>query len=383
MNDIVLGIPSFNEQDSISHVVKQIDRSLKVNFKNKKAMIICVDGGSTDKTASVFLSTRTKTEKLVVQTAPEKKGKGNGLKKFFDYASEAQAAAINDADLKSINPKWVKLQLDAILKKKYDYATPYYSRYKYDGTITNNICYPLIKSVFGYDIRQPIGGDFAFSGKLAQYWKKAFWPVNARLFGIDIFMTTNAVLGNFRLCQLNLGAKIHRAKDPALTLEPMFRQVVSTLFKLIIENKNFLKKVKKIRKTPILGAKIKKKPKPIKVNLQKMQERFINGFKQHYRSMKQSLSKEDYHSIKMMAHSGKIYVPAEFWAKLVFDHIIAYKKNEKNSSTVLRSFVPLWFARTYTFVKETEDMPNDKAEKLIEKQADDFFRQRDYLIRSI
>ena len=40
-------------------------------------------------------------------------------------------------------------------------------RHKYDGTITNTIVYPLTRALYGKRIRQPIGGDFGFSGRLA------------------------------------------------------------------------------------------------------------------------------------------------------------------------------------------------------------------------
>ena len=40
---------------------------------------------------------------------------------------------------------------------------PLYARYKYDGTITNTVTYPLTRALYGHRIRQPIGGDFGVS----------------------------------------------------------------------------------------------------------------------------------------------------------------------------------------------------------------------------
>ena len=44
-------------------------------------------------------------------------------------------------------------------------------------------------------------------------------------FGIDIWMTTTALVGGFRVCQSFLGAKIHDAKDPGADLTAMLVQV--------------------------------------------------------------------------------------------------------------------------------------------------------------
>jgi hypothetical protein len=46
-------------------------------------------------------------------------------------------------------------------------------------------------------------------------------------------MTTSAITQSFRICQSNLGVKIHDAKDPGHHLGPMFRQVLSALFSLM------------------------------------------------------------------------------------------------------------------------------------------------------
>ena len=53
---------------------------------------------------------------------------------------------------------------------------PLYHRHKFDGTITNGIVYPLTRALYGRRIRQPIGGDFGFSGELARvYLAKPVW----------------------------------------------------------------------------------------------------------------------------------------------------------------------------------------------------------------
>ena len=62
--------------------------------------------------------------------------------------------------------EWIELLAGPVLKGGYDYVAPLYARYKYDGTITNSIVYPLTRALYGQRIRQPIGGDFGFSGSL-------------------------------------------------------------------------------------------------------------------------------------------------------------------------------------------------------------------------
>ena len=72
-----------------------------------------------------------------------------------------------DSDLRSITPEWIELLLAPVLRDRCDFVAPLYLRHKYDGTITNSIVYPLTRSLYGKEVRQPIGGDFGFSGRLA------------------------------------------------------------------------------------------------------------------------------------------------------------------------------------------------------------------------
>ena len=59
-----------------------------------------------------------------------------------------------DSDLRSIVPEWIELLAGPILKGGFDYVTPLYQRYKYDGTITNTVTYPLNRALYGLRIRQ-------------------------------------------------------------------------------------------------------------------------------------------------------------------------------------------------------------------------------------
>ncbi len=55
----------------------------------------------------------------------------------------------------------------ACFEYEYTHIAPYYHRHKYDGTITNGIIYPMTRTLYGKSVRQPIGGEFGFSGRLA------------------------------------------------------------------------------------------------------------------------------------------------------------------------------------------------------------------------
>ena len=123
-------------------------------------------------------------------------GKGSAVRTIMERARElgARACAIVDSDLRSITPEWIELLLEPIVTHGYEFVAPLYARHRYDGTITNTIVYPLTRALYGRRLRQPIGGDFGFSGELAaRFLAFEDWEGPVAQYGIDIFMTTTAL----------------------------------------------------------------------------------------------------------------------------------------------------------------------------------------------
>ena len=55
MYDIAIGIPSYNEEDSISYVVENIDKGLFHFYPNISAIIVNADDSDTDQTKKAFV----------------------------------------------------------------------------------------------------------------------------------------------------------------------------------------------------------------------------------------------------------------------------------------------------------------------------------------
>ena len=282
--DILVGIPSFNNEKTIVHVVQMVSHGLNQYFKDQKNVIMIADGGSTDDTREalkVFELKPWQEKVLTIYRGPS--GKGTAFRSIFETAEKlrVKACMVVDSDIRSITSDWVKYLLSPVLEQGYQYVTPIYNRHKYDGTITNNIVYNLTRALYGKRIRQPIGGDFAFTADVAAHFlSQPVWDTEIARFGIDIWMTVEAIMGNFKICQANLGVKIHDAKDPATHLAPMFRQVVWTFFHLMEQHEGTWMKVKESQPLETLGACTMGEPEPVKVDLEALVYKFKVGFKQ-------------------------------------------------------------------------------------------------------
>jgi glycosyltransferase involved in cell wall biosynthesis len=290
-------------------VIQVVSHGLFKHYKDLRSVIVITDGGSADDTRQVAKEIQIKSwqEKIVsIYRGPA--GKGSAFRSIFEAARRLNVTAcmVVDSDLRSITSDSIKYLLEPIFEKDYEYVSPIYYRYKYDGIITNNIVYSLTWALYGLRIRQPIGGDFAFVGKLAAYYiDKDVWDSDVARYGIDIWMTTNAITNNFRICQSNLGVKIHDAKDPAESLGPMFRQVVHTLFVLMEEHEEEWKTVKCSRTVPVFGLQEFLEPEPLQVDLGRLVTEYKTGFRQFKSLYKDIFSPDCYEELKKCAAKAK------------------------------------------------------------------------------
>lgn len=225
---IAICIPTYKEADTIQKTISIVDLGLKKYFGDFRVYIVNADNDSRDGTKRNFLSTKTYSRKEYLST--HKIGKGYNLIKFFDYCikNKIDYAATIDCDIKTLKLIWIKLLLDPLIKGNSDYITPVYVRNRFEGSTTNNFAYPFIYSFFGKDVRQPIGGDFAFNSRYLKYISKQPIIESTKKYGIDIFMTIHAIGGNFRTKQVFLGQKIHKPSFTKIRFMP--QQVFESAF---------------------------------------------------------------------------------------------------------------------------------------------------------
>ncbi len=386
--DIIVGIPSYNNAATIRHVVGTVGEGLTRRFPDLKAVIMDSDGGSTDDTPQLAESTGPTTTGAEVIAARYQgiPGKGSALRAIFEAGRTlgVKACLVVDSDLQSITPEWIELLARPVLRLGYGYVAPLYTRHKYDGTITNNIVYPLTRMLYGIEVRQPIGGDFGMQGELLQhYLSQDVWSTNVARFGIDVWMTTTAINAGYRICQAQLGVKVHDAKDPGASLGPMFEQVVGTLFAGMGVYENNWKQVQGYRPTDVYGHSKSLDPEPVAVNLEGLVARFASADARYGKWWDVILRHENREAVRRLLGLGSaaFEFPAELWASIVVDYAVAYNKSALDGTLVLESMTPLYYGRTAGMVRESADMDAATFEReIVQAQAQVFQEQKMQLI---
>ena len=396
--DLMVGIPSFRNAETIGYVVRAATAGMVQFFPELRPVLVNSDGGSPDDTPGVVVGTESPDYiDEIILTSPRQRlqrisfsyrgpsGKGSAVRALLEVAHElgVRALVLVDSDLRSILTEWMELRAWLILKGGYDFVTPLYARYKWDGTITNHIAYPLTRALYGRRIRQPIGGDFAISGDLvARYLETDTFDELTARFGIDVWLTHTAINEGYAVCQARLGAKIHDPKDPASDLGPMFREVVGTLFRLAGHYRDRWLQVRGSHPVPAYGFERVVEPLPIAVS----QPRLVASF-EHARLAERDawewlLSPEQFERVMALDASApeRFHFGAELWIHCLYDALVAYHAAGAERERVLAALTPLYFGRTAGFISETREMTTEAAERVIENQASEFEALKPYLV---
>ena len=394
--DIVVGIPSYNNARTIGHVVRAVSVGLAKYFPERRSLIVNSDGGSRDKTHDIVMQTEGGAEDLLLISHPVSPsyristpyhgipGKGSAFRTIFAVAKRlnAKACVVVDSDLRSITPGWIELLARPVLEHGYDYIAPYYHRHKYDGTITNGIIYPMTRTLYGKSVRQPIGGEFGFSGALAtRYLEKDVWDSDVARFGIDIWMTVTAIAEGFRVGQAYLGAKIHDAKDPGSDLTSMFRQVVGSFFQMMDGYEKVWKGVHEQQSVPLFGFPFEVGVEPLTVNTDRMihaAQQGVTDLREIYSSF---LSTQTLVDLTNSVHrnGAGFHIPDHLWVRMIYEAATAYRYRLLDREHLLQSLVPLYLGRTASFVLEVTDSTAPQVEERIEGLCHVFDEEKPYL----
>jgi hypothetical protein len=380
--NIVVGIPSYNESDTISYVTKTVGEGLEEYFPDKKSIIVNVDNNSPDNTKEAFLGTKTRIEKKYISTAHGIRGKGNNILNLFNFAKQvgAEVIIVVDADLKSITKEWIEY-LGRPIVDGYDYVTPLYSRHQFDGTITNHLCYPIMFGILSMDIRQPIGGEFAFSSKFIKYLLKQPWTESTRQYGIDIFMSLNAILGGYKICQSGLGTKVHKASAPKLGV--MFEQVIETLLTTLVQNKNvwMIRNNGDIFVPDTFGLRVLTEPQELEIDILDLKEKCKLEYSKYQTDIKELLEPYAFSRIHEMFEMETFDLTILLWTQIFYTLIYRYdiSKNEEGRKKIINALKPLYFARSLSFNYHTWKYNVKYSEKEIRKSALGFASQKYYL----
>jgi hypothetical protein len=211
------------------------------------------------------------------------------------------------------------------------------------------------------------------------HWLKQKWDPQARQYGVDVFMALHAIFGNFKICETGLGAKIHKASAPKLG--PMFTQVITTLFDLLLSRESSWMSI------PVIKPKPKKRfglqelglPQELKIDMRELKDKLRKEYYPREKLLKRILSDYASSNLAIMFEHDVYNIDILMWTQLVYQLLFSYRNGSpKARKDIVEALKPLYFTRSVTFDYITWRYTPKYVEEALLEQAKAFAAQKPY-----
>jgi hypothetical protein len=393
-----VGIATRNQGDSIGPLMRSIERGLRSVFPEGNAVVIHADGGSLDGTVERAREAVGDPEAHLIQvrfesdpqTLPQSAGLVDpaALRMILQEAERlgVPGCAVVDAQVRTLSPAWVERLTRPLVEEGLDFVAPYYLRHPFEGLITSAIAYPLVRALFGKQVRFPLPTDFACSAKFrgALLSGSEPWPAELGRVGAEAWLLTRAVTGDFRLGQTFLGVKDNAGTESASGNE-LADVLVRVLGGLFLEAEWFASAWQKTRRSipvTLLGRPQSGLPEARAIEPSRAMEFFRLGERNLQEVWRVVLSPAELLELGKVARLPieAFRFPDTLWVRIVYDFALAHRLRVMSRDHLLSAFVPLYQGWLAGFALELPDADPAAAEQRIEALCLKFESEKPYLI---
>jgi predicted GH43/DUF377 family glycosyl hydrolase len=418
--DIVVGVPFYNEFETIGHVIRTIKRGLLKYYPSKKCVIVAVGSPAGEEALKVAkaISRSSGIAQMAFLLDHERiSGKGWAVWAIMHIARTLGAdLAIIEADVRSrrqdgrtlgLVPEWVSLLLDPIKAREMDLVASRFTRYYLEDIISTHVFYPLLAAVFDCPVHDLGGGQWGISYQLLRtFLQRAPLPPSTEVggFGIDAWLVTSAVGSDAEICEANLGIKVHQPSVDKAQL--VLTQAARVLFEQAVIGYGQWARTTEasepplVQPLPVFGVKPESLPDGVSLVPQQLVHRYQRGFVGFRTLFEQVMPKEVFAELERLSETDARYFnfSHRLWAQVVYRLILAGAFPSGFAvGDIISALVVVYYGHVAGFALEAQNMreklksiPHEEAEYLVSLEAerqvelmvDEFIRQKTEFMRT-
>ena len=394
--DLLVGVPTYNNASTLGQTLYSIEETLRHNFVRQRAVILNVDGGSSDETRQLFVQSsqgrdggghRDLTSLRTIHRISCEYGKapshGLALHNIVAAADllRAKACAVISPTTPNLTPSWVVNLLRPVYSESLDFVAPLYARSRFQGLLARDLLYPMSRAIFGQRIREIYCEEWGFSGRLAsQCLEKDVWREEAVRARPEAWMAVTAIGGGLKCGQSFLGPKI--APPTGTDIVEIIRHTVGNFFWCMETNQPLWLSRSNSQPVPTFGPDHELSLDGIPPSQEKIFELFRTGVSELEPILASILSQDTHAQIKAIALNDRsgFHFPAELWVKTVYEFAASYHHTVLNRDHLVQALVPLYRGQLCSFLLEHSDSSAEAMETQSEALCQEFERQKPYLV---
>jgi glucosylglycerate synthase len=394
--DLVIGVPAYNMARTIEGALAPVRASVLGPLHALRTVVVLADGGSTDGTverAADLLRDvpRGLSRSYALHAADQLSlpfhglpGRARALRALFEVsqASRAKGCVVVDAGAAGLTAEGVAGLARAVHDEAFDYAVGVYHRPVFAGALTRSIVAPVFRACYGARLQQPMGGEFACSGRFVAHCLDPDSAIDsADPVAVNLRVAIAAVTGGFRCGEVLAGTRRGGSREDGLDLGTTVAQVVGALFGELEQTATVWHRVRRSVALPIIGP----RPGGIPADppaVEPLLEAFRLGYRELREIWSEILPPSSILALKRLASApeAEFQVESSTWARLVYDFALAYRLRAVARDQLLRSLTPLYLGWLASFVQQVRGVSDGEAAERLEQVCLAFEAEKPHLI---
>ncbi len=265
--DILVGLPTLNNAATVDAVARAINVCFTRDYLRLRTVLINSDAGSTDGTPErvrdasfsaedmVQTSHALRTMHRVVTPYHGLPGKFTALRILLAAAelTQARVLVVVDPAGPATSAARVAELIEPVLRGDVEFLAPRFRRHPRDGALITQLVRPLVRSVYGVGLDEPLGTEFACSRRFAAHClEQSVWDEDGARFAIDLWLRTEALAGRFPVGQIWRPAPA--GGSSATTLQQAVRQILLSLALTLRAHQDFWRQAEGVATLPTWGT---------------------------------------------------------------------------------------------------------------------------------
>ena len=393
--DLLLALVSHQHARTAGGVAAALDKAVAADFPEARAALVHWDAGSTDGTPDAVARAAGGLPLLALTApavAPPRRilpahgvpGGDLALRAVCGVAraTGVRAVLLVGGDLRGLPDEWVARLLRPVWAGELDLVTPLFARPALDGPVTTCLLYPLTRALYGASTRSLVTAEMALSGALVARLVEAPGWGSAASRTPPLFVGTAAAAAGARVGEAWLGVREAEPREVRLDLADIVSEVVGAAFALAEAYEEQWHDRGPGPPPRRLGEPLLTASAAPPAGVARLVAAFRQGLRDLQPIWEQALAAGtlgDLYPLGDLA-PDEFAFPAELWARVVYDFLLAYRFRVLHREHLLRSLVPLYLGRMAALSRDAAGQPAAAQEGLLERQAQAFERLKGDLV---
>ncbi len=395
--DLMVAVPTHNDAKTIAQVVEAVRIGLVQHFPRERAVLVNTDAGSRDGTVQHLLQAANAplpaeaSQRALRTFHVANTGYGDGRPSVSALPLLLAAADLLQAKVcavvspsPNVAPEWIGRLLSPICRESFAFASPLYSRHKFEGLLVKLLLYPMMRAIYGKRIREPYATEFAFSGRFGSELIaiEESWPGEPGGRGEALRLSASAVAHGYPVCEVFLGDKEHAERSSDLV--PALQETVGTLFTSLEVNRERWRQVHGSESVPVKGGNPEVTSEPLRVNRKRLYQMFHSGIADLQPVLITILTPKTFGELCACAASREqeFRFSDELWVRTVYEFAASYHRAVISRDHILQALVPVYRGKVYEFLTDYRHAGAGEIEARLEALCLAFERLKPYLLQS-